>query len=66
MYVTFKILMASTPGNDKVLLKHVGCMKSTINTTGDSNWMVCYYKHDKDKHLILCPRFNAWNFEKVC
>jgi len=27
--------------------------------------MVCYYKHDKDKHLILIPRFNAWNFETV-
>jgi hypothetical protein len=36
MHVTFKPLMATTPGNDEVLLKHVGCMKNTINITGGS------------------------------
>jgi hypothetical protein len=37
MHVIFKPLMASTPGNAEVLLKHVGCMKSTINKAGASN-----------------------------
>jgi len=37
MHATFKSLIASTPGNDKVPLKHVGYMKSTIITTGGSN-----------------------------
>ena len=37
MHVKFKNVMASTPGNYKVLLKHVGCMKITINNADGSN-----------------------------
>jgi hypothetical protein len=37
MCVTFKNLMASTPGNNKFLLKQVRRMKSTVNKTDGCN-----------------------------